>query len=185
MTMGAVVILLLIGVTVIANPTGSPSRPAPTSLSSSVVPPFATWVSFTSPEGRFSAAFPGQPEHSSHPETIAGADVTTETFWWQPGDAAVSFGIIYVDYPAGYLSTRSAETAFAAFERGITTHGGTILASRDVSSSYPGHEFTVTQGGEQRTFRTWIDGDRAYIAAVTGESPDTEAFLDSFRIAAE
>ena len=185
MAMGAVVILLVIGITVIANPTGSPSRPAATPLSASVVPPFWTWVSFNSPEGRFSAAFPGNPDHSSHPGTIAGADVTREVFAWPPTDAAVRFDIAYVDYPAGSLSRLSPETVFANIERGITTNGWTIQASRDISGSYPGHELTMTQGGVQTTARSWIVGDREYEVMVTGESPDAEAFLDSFEIAAE
>ena len=185
MAMGAVAVLLVIGVTVVANPTGSPPRPAPTSISASVVPPFSTWVSFDSPEGRFSASFPGQPDHSSHPGTIAGADVTKEVFAWPPTDAAVRFDIAYVDYPAGSLSALPPETVFANIERGITTSGWTILASRDIGGSYPGHEFTMTQEGKQTTLRSWIVGDREYEVGAIGESPDTEAFLDSFQIAAE
>lgn len=185
MATGAVAVLVVIGVTAVANPTGSPPRPTPTSLAASVVPPFSTWVTFSSPEGRFSAAFPSEPDHSSHPGTIAGADVTTEAFAWSPVDAAVRFGIAYADYPAGSLSALSPETVFANIERGITATGETILASRDISGSYPGHEFTMTEEGRQTTLRSWIVGDRAYQVGVTGASPDAEAFLDSFQITAE
>jgi hypothetical protein len=186
MAVGAVVVLVVIGVTVVANPTGSLPRPAPTSLSATVVPPFSTWVTFTSPEGRFSAAFPGQPDHHSQPRTIAGADVITEAFTWAPGDAAVGFAVGYVDYPAQSLSKLAPETIFANIERAMTdARGWTILASRDVGGSYPGREFTTAQGGEQVVIRAWIVGDREYEAWVTGESPDAEAFLDSFRIVAE
>ena len=142
-------------------------------------------MTFTSPEGRFSVAFPGQPDHHSLPRTIAGADVTTEAFEWAPGDAAVSFAVGYGDYPAESLSKLSPETIFANIERGMTTSGWTILASRDVSGRDPGHEFTIAHGGEQSTFRAWIVGDREYEVGVTGESPHAEAFMDSFRIVAE
>ena len=137
MAMGAVVVLLVIGVTVVANPTGSPPRPDPTSLSASVVPPFSKWVSFNSTDGRFTASLPGQPDHSSHPGTIAGSDVTTEVFAWPAGNAAVRFDISYVDYPAGSLSALRPETVFANIERGITTGGWTILASRDIGGRLP------------------------------------------------
>jgi hypothetical protein len=179
MTIGAGGVMLIIVATLIINPTGSPPD---TSEAVSVVPPFSDWVTFTSPDGRFSASFPGLPDHVSRPETIGTADVTTESFAWESGDAAVRFHIAYVDYPAGSLSTRSPGTIFANVERAITTGGDTIIASRDVSGSHPGHEFTLTRAGAPMTFRAWIAGDRAYEVGVEGGLADSEAFLDSFRI---
>ena len=180
MAIGIVSVVIVIAVIVVINPSGSPAQPGPTPLVASAVPPFSTWVSFTSPEGRLSASFPGQPDHSSLPVTIAGAKVTSESFEWTTGDNAMRFDIVYMDYPAGALSTLSPETIFADLEGTFTASGGKILASRVISGRYPGHEFTVSRHDEQTTFRAWIAGDRAYQVGATGGSPDTAAFLDAF-----
>ena len=183
MAVGTVLVVFVIGLTMIIRPTNSPGSTTPSGAT--VVPPFSKWVSFTSPDGRFAASFPGTPAHDSRPEKIGEVAVQTESFAFVLDNGRVTFRVDIVDYPVGSLSSRSPETIFANAERAFTTSGARVLASRDVSADHPGHEYTLTLAGEPSTVRAWIVGDRGYEVGAIGEASDTQSFLDSFRITAE
>jgi hypothetical protein len=155
------------------------------------------WSVTRSETGRFVASFPGTPVEKTQadpsPSPILG---TIETHLWmveQP-DHKASYGVIYSDHPAGYITDRNRRTlAKGASLAGMQAFNAQTVRTEDVVlHGFPGCsvEGTLLVNGEpgKISYRNYLVGSRLYqIMTLSADSlltgaEDRERFLSSFDV---
>ena len=151
-----------------------------------------SWIEFTSPEGRFSALFPAQPEHQAKTNTSPQIKTpfTVHIYSWT--NNSVFLGVAYVDYDPEFRFSVDGELE-ANQNNFLKEAEGKLVSSRKIQferapgDTLPGLEFT----GEAyyATFRgvVVVDGQRVYQwTAGTRKDYDgaamMEKFMSSFRL---
>lgn len=150
------------------------------------------WLTFKSPEGRFSINMPGHPEGSSKEVNSEVGKLMLYTF--EIGTDSGHFGAAYADYPIAPRDAANAAEVLVAVQNGsVKGINGKILSEKVISfKEYPGREFKAS--GEMNNFkfvysaRIFIVGQRLYqmvvVTSVGNEDrPDVSKFLTSFDIA--
>ena len=145
------------------------------------------WISYTSPEGRYTILLPEQPKLKSQQAT--GADGTPlQQYLAMASDSSGAF------YAAGYFDIGGSGFSFDKARDGAV-RGGTLLSERDISlGAYPGREvkfLTKDPSGNEGfvTARFYHVEQRVYIiqyivAKSAGqELPDKAVkYFDSFQV---
>jgi hypothetical protein len=200
----AVLTLVFLGCT--ASASGSPSAsvttsPAPTS-GSTAAPPSASgpgfggvaavvppgWITFTDPDGAFSVALPAQPTTTDAQATVApSGPISSTEYQWRASDGVISYIVTVTDYPAGYLSSQTAQTALGASAQNYATGFGADMAGQQATmvGSHPALDVVMTNTGGYICIRFVIVADRLYVLGGTDthQCPaDMPGFAGSFRL---
>jgi hypothetical protein len=176
-----VAVVALVGILALANrsngwdPSGEPS-------------PSGTWQSFTSPDGTWSAAFPGYaaPQHMTQTMEMGSSTVAISLYAGLDGDAA--YEVAAMDVPSQAMSGSSDEILDNMEQNLLMVPGGTITASRDLTvGPYQAREVKFTGVSTMKLegyARFWLAGDRVYMLMVFAE-PGTviypQHFFESFQ----
>jgi hypothetical protein len=152
----------------------------------------AAGVTYTSPQGDYSAAFPSEPTEQTRPTPLPdGSQMDLEIAGVETDDRF--YGTVRGEYPKGTTLDVSGALK-GAQDQAIANVKGTLIDSRDVElQGRPGREFSasITSNGEAGTLlqRIYLDGTVMYQNIVTGasqltfEEPAAAAFFESFRFA--
>jgi hypothetical protein len=162
-----------------ATPTSSPTDTAPA----------AEGVTYTSPEGDYSAVFADEPTEQQQSQPL-------------PDGTTIEYVIVGLETPDRFFATSRGEypegtvldvpvALDGAQDQAIANVEGTLIDSRDIElQGRPGREFSasVSSGGTPGTVlqRVYLDGPVIYQALVVGtgeltfDDPEAAAFLDSF-----
>jgi hypothetical protein len=148
----------------------------------------AAWKSFSSPEGRFTALFPGTPSQQTQQTPTAAGSIATTLYTVTMADAY--FGVVVGDYPPEVVSKKPDDLLDGARNGAVSQVGGTLLSEDRISSEgFPGREIKITATRGTQTMIAW---DRMYLVknrlyqaivvmSVKNEgSKDVRKFLDSF-----
>ena len=171
-------------------PTGGATTPSAASAPS--VPPTAggEGVTYTSPEGDYSAVFPAQPAEQRQDQPLPDGS-TVELVIVGAEGADRFMATARGQYPEGtVLDVPLALDGVQ--EQAIANVQGTLIDSQDVElQGRPGRQFSAsfTSNGEAGTLlqRVYFDGPVIYQVLVTGageltfEDPEIAAFFDSFQ----
>ena len=147
-------------------------------------------VTYTSPEGDYSAVFPAQPAEQRQDQPLPdGSTVELVIVGAEGADRfmATSRG----QYPQGTVLDVPVALD-GAQEQAIANVQGTLIDSQDMElQGRPGRQFSAsfTSNGEAGTLlqRVYFDGPVIYQVVVTGageltfEDPESTAFFDSFQ----
>ena len=151
-----------------------------------------SWIEYSSPEGRFSALFPAQPEHQDKTSTSPQMKTpfTVQIYSWT--NKSVFLGIAYVDYDPEFRFSVDGELE-ANQNNFLKEAEGKLVSSRKIQferapgDTLPGLEFTGE--ASYATFRgvVVVDGQRVYQwTAGTRRDYDgaamMEKFLSSFKL---
>jgi hypothetical protein len=141
-------------------------------------------------DGRFSANFPGRPTPSLQTVTT-DAGPTIAHIFENHGPQGAIYTVVYSDYPAGAMSTKTPDGVYEGAINGVMGEtGGTLKSSTAVTAGgVPGREAVIDAPQRKTMFRVrfFLSGDRLYQVAYEGPpgsetGKDAVAFLDSFRI---
>lgn len=140
---------------------------------------------FAPPDGSFSVAFPA----SCTPELKQEKTGSVDTELWSCTIPGVGFfGVVYSQYQS--IASASAEVA-ANRDNFIKATQTTLVDQHDITTDgVSGIEFNARSADMNCRARVWVEGNRAFMAAVSarGSSPISAAddsFLSSFHIAAK
>ena len=172
-------------------PTGGATTPSAASAPS-VPTAGGEGVTYTSPEGDYSAVFPAQPAEQRQDQPLPdGSTVELVIVGAEGADRfmATSRG----QYPEGTVLDVPVALD-GAQEQAIANVQGTLIDGQDVElQGRPGRQFSAsfTSNGEAGTLlqRVYFDGPVIYQVLVTGageltfEDPEIAAFFDSFQFA--
>src|SRR6266550_6580669 len=146
------------------------------------------WVSFNSPEGRFSVGMPNKPAVDVKEVDSVVGKLQLHSF--TASNAAAYFMVSYADYPNEPTSDRR-ERVLDGVRDGVVSslEGGLISETKTTIDGYPGREFVAKKAvdGDEVifTWHTYLVGPRLYqVAAVANKSqstsPDITKFFNSF-----
>ena len=172
-------------------PTGGATTPSAASAPS-VPTAGGEGVTYTSPEGDYSAVFPAQPAEQRQDQPL-------------PDGSAVELMIVGAEGADRFMATSRGQypegtvldvpvALDGAQEQAIANVQGTLIDGQDVElQGRPGRQFSAsfTSNGEAGTLlqRVYFDGPVIYQVLVTGageltfEDPEIAAFFDSFQFA--
>jgi hypothetical protein len=168
-----------------------------TSLAFSVQQP-ANWITYTSPEGRYSVSLPTEPKVTTQESTTADGEKFPQ-YLATAGGADGTFMIGYFEIASG-----SEFSAIGARDSMVKIIGGRLMGDNAISlGGYPGHDFKIAlklplapASGEVPPQTDYVDrariyevGKRVYILqAIFPKSLETDAninvtrFFDSFQL---
>ncbi|HXL82461.1 MAG TPA: hypothetical protein VN951_16410 [Pyrinomonadaceae bacterium] len=148
------------------------------------------WVSFNSPEGRFSVGMPNKPaEDVKEVDSVVGK---LQLHSFTASNAVAYFMVSYGDYPNEPTADRR-EKVLDGVRDGVVSslEGGLISETKTTIDGYPGREFLAkkTVDGDELIFNwhIYLVGPRLYqVAAVAKKSdstsPEITKFFNSFRL---
>jgi len=146
------------------------------------------WVHFPSPDGRFSADFPGLPTHSDSPSPLGAVEAQTWIFVNEPE----AFYLGFADYPAGSIPSTESSTVLDGAMAQLTAKPGRAMTSLTSGTvqGYPARFFHISIGDTELTTvgRAVLVDARIYLVDVTlpldqALSLRVARFLDSFTLA--
>ncbi len=150
----------------------------------------ADWVSYSSPDGRFSIGMPKTPvEDVKDVESVVG---TLKLHSFPSTSATAHFLVSYGDYPTEPAADNR-EAILDGVRGGVIkgSEGQLISETKITLDGYPGRQFTAKRmlDGSEIIFnwRIYLVGRRLYqLAAVVNKnnsnSPEIQKFLNSFRL---
>ncbi len=172
------------------TPPASPSAPSPHGAQPSVRAVADSWVSFRSPEGKFSAVFPvvPKPQHQS----LGTADEPVESTMFLTPDNGVVWGVSYTDYDSRkvYPVESGLKAEQDSFLKAISA---TLLTSkrsdflRAPNDKLPRIEFTGSGADSSTVGWAIVDDHRVYIVmALCPKAKDCGAeetkFFNGFKL---
>jgi hypothetical protein len=163
---------------------------APVAPISAGPPPRSSWVGYTSPSGRFTAAFPGKPTTKEDVTTPPGATASLTVYGFNyldavPGPRAFSVG--YFDLPGVPTQTDHDQVFKSVRDGAVTKLKGHVVDTRlTADGSDETDVIDFDDGSATARQRTVFVGSRVYaVAVITPKDPtnqgDAQYFLDSFK----
>ncbi len=144
--------------------------------------PLPQWYVMNSTEGGFSVKFPNKPTHKVDSMKIANIEIPTHTYYL--GNKDTSFGICYMDAPAGSNIEAGFEGTISSLSRSVTSKGGKITYQNDIN--YKGCQGKEIIGSDPTLpyfhARVFSSGLRFYIilCGFSSKSPNTEEMAKNF-----
>ena len=141
-------------------------------------------VVFTSPEGRFSAEFPAQPEREERTQTAAGHTFKLVFFGTDEEDRAVQVG--YIDYPPGLVTVDPRASLEGGAQGAATAVNGRL--TKKTPTTFLGHEaidYVVELDEGMVSAKAFLVGDRMYVLQEAGRSQTSTAYdrlVSSFKL---
>ncbi len=149
------------------------------------------WVSFNSPEGRFSVGMPNKPADDVKDVDSVVGKLQLHSF--TSSNAVAYFMVSYGDYPNEPTSDRREKVLDGVRDGVVSSLEGVLLSeTKTTIDGYPGREFIAkkTVDGDELIFNwhIYLVGPRLYqVAAVAKKSdstsPEITKFFNSFRLA--
>jgi hypothetical protein len=148
------------------------------------------WVSFSSPEGRFSIGAPTKPQENVKDIDSAVGKLQLHSF---PSSSAIAYFMVsYGDYPNEPAADRRELVLDGVRDGVIKGLEGELISETKISiDGYPGRELLAKKSieGSETTFnwRLYLVGRRVYQVAVATKkadstTPEITKFLNSFRL---
>jgi hypothetical protein len=143
-----------------------------------------SWKEFKSPEGRFTATFPGAPKQQT--QNVAGQPM--KVFIVELGGGDFAYSVLYNDIGAN-VEALGAKALLSSVANGM---GGNVKSKKEIQlKGHPGMEVTMEMRERgvllELTDRIYLVKGRLYqvmVAGVKGKTPPASftQFLDSFQI---
>lgn len=151
-------------------------------------PPAPQFATVGAPEEGFTAQMPGAPQVARNKVTIASGDVTIAT--WNSNVEGVIYALTTAEYPAKFISTRTAETLINREGRDTVVGQlkGTLKSEENITinDTYPGKAFIVSSDQGEVKARTYLVGPRVYTMLVVYNpsigAPVADDFLRSLAL---
>jgi ribosomal protein L37E len=184
-----------------ASPTSTPKPTSSTRASGQVASPAAsslaggtpepapagTWTKFTSPDGKWSASFPGTtaPAKTTLPYTSGTVSIEMPLFYLVDR-TGVEYATAYGDFKASDLAGVDPEFLLSEMETGLASGGYTVAhSSATTQVGQPARDVTVTGSGQVVDIRMWFVSTRFYMMMVyskPGAAPYPQHFFASFAL---
>ncbi len=159
----------------------------PTSASLPVGKTDSTWTEFSSPEGGFSAKWPGKPLEKSQKVDTDSGQLEQKMFALEKN--GVGYGVVYFDLPAPVRSAEEMELRFTGIRNQFLKNGKVKLLGETVMTlaGYTGKEFQYEHDESLVTMKVFAFEQRVYSVflvvqkgqpSMGNESP----FFASFRV---
>jgi len=175
-----------------AGPTATTGSAATATSAATSTPKGDAWQTFTSTEGRFSAAFPGEPTESNQ---IANSEIgELNNYFFKHANGSTQYVVSYVDYPADAISgSDPKEMVSEGFSKTFESSADTnkVVSKNEITvDGYPGMEAEIEYtSGNYVWYKQLLVENRMYqvlATALTSEKDelDDEAqkFHESFEV---
>jgi hypothetical protein len=139
------------------------------------------WQQYEDPAGRFSIAFPGQPEKQV--VRIGSVERTADLAIFVVRQSGVQYMLTHTDYPAGHIAALDPENFVReAIEGALKNAGGKLVGEEQVDvGGWPGKAIEMLlPGGIRAAARFALVGDRLYSLYVIAPLEDRTASQGSF-----
>lgn len=149
-----------------------------------------TFTTYTSPDGRWSADFPGTPEEQTNTKDISGVSVPFTQYSSSYNADSTAYLIQVVDYPSDFdlSQASSSEELDDAISGMVGASGYSLISKSDLETfqGYPAKEasFNVQQDNKNYTLyaMNFIKSNTLYTIATIGETTDGyNHFLNTFQ----
>jgi hypothetical protein len=146
---------------------------------------------FTSPEGKFTVAFPGTPQEDDDP-SLSGEGIHKVSLMERSGFYAVAYQ--FVNLPDHATASDLEERLEQACTGAVRNLKARLLSKKKITlaGKYPGRDLVAEWGNKQGIvhYHLYLVDGRLYQVIVSGEkwwveSPKAQKFLDSFRLSEE